>query len=42
MERMKRIYFLLFFMGIGAASAFALPYIPGCPLHDSCVRALKQ
>jgi hypothetical protein len=22
--------------------AGALPYIPGCPLHDSCVRALKQ
>jgi len=29
-------------MGIGAVSAFALPYIPGCPLHDSCVRAFKQ
>jgi hypothetical protein len=21
---------------------FGLPYIPGCPLHESCVRALKQ
>jgi hypothetical protein len=29
-------------MGIGAVSAFTLPYIPGCPLHDSCVRAFKQ
>ena len=29
-------------MGIGPVSAWALPYIPGCPLHDSCVRAFKQ
>jgi hypothetical protein len=36
---------LLFFtvlMGIGPVSAWALPYISGCPLHDSCVRAFKQ
>jgi hypothetical protein len=40
-------YFLLFFffialISLGAVSAFALPYIPGCPLHESCVRALKK
>jgi len=42
---MKLFYSFLFFivlMGIGSASAFALPYIPGCPLHESCVRAFKQ
>jgi len=38
----KLLFSFLFFAGIGAASAFALPYIPGCPLHDSCVRAFKQ
>jgi hypothetical protein len=41
-----KIFFtlLLFtvFMCFNTASAFALPYIPGCPLHDSCVRAFKQ
>jgi hypothetical protein len=32
--------FILFFtVFIGG---YALPYIPGCPLHDSCVRAAKQ
>ena len=31
--------FLFFTVLMGAA---ALPYIPGCPLHDSCVRAFKQ
>jgi len=29
-------------MGAGLDSAWALPYIPGCPLHESCVRAFKQ
>jgi hypothetical protein len=24
------------------AALFGLPYIPGCPLHESCVRALRQ
>jgi len=42
MEIMKLFFSLLLFAGIGAASAFALPYIPGCPLHDSCVRAFKK
>jgi hypothetical protein len=36
------ILFFTVLMGPGAACAFALPYIPDCPLHDSCVRALKQ
>jgi hypothetical protein len=31
--------FLFFTVLMGSA---ALPYIPGCPLHDSCVRAFKQ
>jgi hypothetical protein len=33
----------LFFVFLTAGPAlFGLPYIPGCPLHDSCVRALRQ
>jgi hypothetical protein len=42
MERMKAFFFIVIFTLVSAASAFALPYIPGCPLHESCVRALKQ
>ena len=44
MERMKIIIFLLLFFTVfmGSGPVWALPYIPGCPLHDSCVRALKQ
>jgi hypothetical protein len=36
--------FLLFTLLIWLVpvSASALPYIPGCPLHESCVRAFKQ
>jgi hypothetical protein len=34
--------FFTVLMGVVTAPAFALPYIPGCPLHDSCVRAFKQ
>jgi hypothetical protein len=40
-----KLFSSLFFtvlMGLIPASAFALPNIPGCPLHDSCVRAFKQ
>jgi hypothetical protein len=36
-----RAFFFSFLLFLGA-DIFALPYIPGCPLHDSCVRALKQ
>jgi len=32
--------FLLFFIVIAVVDA--LPYIPGCPLHESCVRIYKQ
>jgi hypothetical protein len=42
---MKLFFPSLFFtvlMGFGTVSTFALPNIPGCPLHDSCVRAFKQ
>jgi hypothetical protein len=35
------ILFLLVFLVEGTA-LFGLPYIPGCPLHESCVRALRQ
>lgn len=38
---MKRVFFLGLAL-FAAAKVFALPYIPGCPLHDSCVRALKR
>jgi hypothetical protein len=34
--------FFIIFMWISSISLFALPYIPDCPLHDSCVRAFKQ
>jgi hypothetical protein len=38
-----RLFFSFFILiSLGSASVFALPYIPGCPLHDSCVRAFKQ
>jgi hypothetical protein len=33
--------FILFF-SVLTGGLSALPYIPGCPLHDSCVRAAKQ
>jgi len=36
------LFLFIVLMSFGAASAFALPYIPGCPLHESCVRALKK
>jgi len=43
---MKGLFFIILFftlfMWSGLASAGALPYIPGCPLHESCVRAFKQ
>jgi hypothetical protein len=38
---MKLFFSLLLFFTILMGTA-ALPYIPGCPLHDSCVRAFKQ
>jgi len=41
---MRKLFFLLmlllFFTTLAGLSA--LPYIPGCPLHESCVRAFKQ
>jgi hypothetical protein len=39
--RLKFLFFLILFFTVLAGSS-ALPYIPGCPLHDSCVRAFKQ
>jgi hypothetical protein len=33
---------LLFACFATAPALFGLPYIPGCPLHESCVRALRQ
>jgi len=41
---MKFFLVILFIVliSLGAVNAFALPYIPGCPLHESCVRALKK
>jgi len=39
---MRQFFSFLILMLINAVSLFALPYIPGCPLHESCVRALKQ
>ncbi|MDR1362903.1 MAG: hypothetical protein LBJ35_02475 [Spirochaetaceae bacterium] len=35
-------FFLSVLLLCAAASLDALPYIPGCPLHESCVRALRQ
>jgi hypothetical protein len=39
---MKKVwlFFLIGFL-ITGMDLFCLPYIPGCPLHDSCVRALR-
>ncbi|MDR3131093.1 MAG: hypothetical protein LBU18_06055 [Treponema sp.] len=39
---MKRLLLFLFAFLAGGLSLFGLPYIPGCPLHESCVRALRQ
>jgi hypothetical protein len=39
---MKRFLFVLFVFIVDALAVFGLPYIPGCPLHESCVRALRQ
>jgi hypothetical protein len=38
---MKIFFVILLFFTVLIGSA-ALPYIPGCPLHDSCVQALKR
>jgi len=38
---MKLFLFIVLFFTVLMGAA-ALPYIPGCPLHDSCVRAFKQ
>jgi len=38
---MKGLFFIILFF-IGLMKGVALPYVPGCPLHDSCVRAYKQ
>jgi len=38
---MKVLLFILIFL-TALMGAPALPYIPGCPLHESCVRAFKQ
>jgi hypothetical protein len=41
-KSLKKIYFFLALVLAPASALYSLPYIPGCPLHDSCVRALKQ
>jgi len=41
MKKMKIFLFLFLFLTV-LMGAPALPYIPGCPLHESCVRAFKQ
>jgi hypothetical protein len=38
----KRVLVCLFALLAGGAGLFGLPHIPGCPLHESCVRALRQ
>jgi len=35
-------FFIFLFVCLSSGELWALPYIPGCPLHESCVRALKQ
>jgi hypothetical protein len=44
MKKMKKILLIFLFLTflMGSGPAWALPYIPGCPLHESCVRAFKQ
>ena len=42
MEMMKKYLLILLLFFTVLAGAAALPYIPGCPLHESCVRAFKQ
>jgi hypothetical protein len=37
-----KIFFSLFLFFTALMGTAALPYVPGCPLHDSCVRAFKQ
>jgi len=37
-----KIFLLLFLFFFILTAVTALPYIPGCPLHESCVRAFKQ
>jgi len=37
-----KIFFSLLLFFAALMGAAALPYVPGCPLHDSCVRAYKQ
>ncbi|MDR2070587.1 MAG: hypothetical protein LBP81_04100 [Treponema sp.] len=39
---MKRFLVLLFVFLAAGPALFGLPYIPGCPLHESCVRNLRQ
>jgi hypothetical protein len=42
MKTLNRIFICFALVLAPAAALYPLPYIPGCPLHDSCVRALKQ
>jgi len=37
-----KIFFAIILFFTVLMGSFALPYIPGCPLHESCVRAFKQ
>jgi hypothetical protein len=39
---MKFFFFILSLFFAALTDVSALPYIPGCPLHESCVRAFKQ
>jgi hypothetical protein len=38
----RRVLAVLFVFFAWGGVLFGLPYIPGCPLHESCVRALRQ
>jgi hypothetical protein len=38
----KRFILFSFVFLVEGSALFGLPYIPGCPLHESCVRALRQ
>jgi hypothetical protein len=37
-----KIFLAIILLTTALMGAAALPFVPGCPLHDSCVRAFKQ
>ena len=40
--KIVKIFLALILLTTAIMGTNALPYIPGCPLHESCVRAFKQ